>query len=88
MKRDKEQALNDYSEMIKKSWTFARLTTKEQDSFIDLIYSGRIHLKGDYLARWEQLQGVYGGFLAALDYFNNTCDWRATSEELENNPRF
>lgn len=88
MKRQKEYALTDYAEMIKHAWTFEKLTEKEQRNFLDLIYSSRIELRGDYHTRWMQLQGVWSGFLSALEYYENPVDWRATPEELENNPRF
>ena len=78
MKKDKECALEDYVEMIKKSWTFHKMTGKEQSDCILMfkLYTSRNAVKGTYEQRWEVLHGLYSSFLCALGYYDNCANWR------------
>lgn len=84
MGHSKEAALPQYLDMIRKSWTWAKLSTKEREQFTKVAVDAV--LKGDYLARWQILNNMYSAFLSALDY--EPINWRETAEERENNPRF
>lgn len=78
IKKDKELARNEWFEMIKKSWTWNKLTAEEKDKFMELIMNieSRIDnpIKGDYHNRWNVLQVVYEGFLDGCGYCG--MNWR------------
>lgn len=78
MKKDKEMAKEDFVEMIKKSWTFDRMTDKEKSDCLLMfnLATTDMALKGDYLHRWRILQALYDSFLTALCYYDNCADWR------------
>lgn len=75
--REKENALQEYFNMIKESWTFNRMTEKEKERTFDALRFAK--LKGTFLQRWEQLQAVYYGFLLGLGY--SGAGWRETDTE-------
>ena len=70
MKRDKEYAVNEFCEMIKNSWTYARLDTAERKRLLAFFSEADCYdrIKGSYDSRWEQCQLMYQAFLEALDY--------------------
>ena len=73
---NKEQALENFVEMIKNSWTYARLTDSETKRLLEMLNDIRIKqaLKGTYNHRWEILQAIYCSYLSALDY--KPIGWR------------
>lgn len=76
--------VDDYIQnVIKKSWTWDRLTEEERERFINLDELKRI--KGNDMTRIEWLNCIYGAFLVALEY--KPIGWRETKEDKEN-PRF
>ena len=77
----KENAVGNFYENIKKSWTYAKLTTAEKDRLENVIFSVQIEraLKGNYKQRYEILNSIYHSFLMALDY--NPINWREEKEE-------
>lgn len=79
----KENALKDYEEMIKKSWTYEKMTKEEKERLHNLLYHNTTinSLKGTYNQRWEILHSVYYAYLIGLGY-NPT--WR----EKEETPKF
>ena len=82
MKRIKENALNDFYEMIKNSWTYERMTELEKRRlsaalFLDMRTEKA--LKGSYSQRWEILQAIYATFLNAIGYTD--FGWREEEEE-------
>lgn len=81
MYKEKEFAHVDYCKFIENSWTFARLTIKEQLQLKDSIFwawnQGLI--KGTYRQRWETCQVIYNTFLTALDYEPTGWRERATA---------
>ncbi len=80
--REKENARRDFVEMIKESWTFARLTETEKTDCIRLLTEENGNaVKGSYLQRWEILNAVYYGFLAALGYMSRPWAWREEKPE-------
>ena len=78
--KDKETALNEYMEMIKKSWTYARLTDEERERMFEALR--RTKLFGKFDQRCEQLHSVYYAFLLGVGY--KPIDWR----EPEETPKF
>lgn len=84
MVKKKEEAMQNYISMIQNSWTYARLTEKEQKQLLEIFdrleYLNR--LKGDYNQRVAFLNEIYHAFLVALDY--NATGWR----EKEDAPQF
>lgn len=81
MEKIKENVLNDYKQMIYKSWTYAKLTKNERQQLEQTFESvtTRNALKGTYTQRWEILQAIYSSFLYALYY---TPDWREDKENV------
>lgn len=77
-------AVEDYFQnVIKKSWTWEKLTDEEHKRFIDMDVFDRI--KGNDKTRIEWLNTIYHSFLSALGY--QCIGWRETEEEKEM-PRF
>lgn len=72
----KENAMNDFLEMIKKSWTYQKLSEKEviklNDAFQWCIDQKMIF--GSYKQRMNILQCIYNSFLNGLGY--NGWNWR------------
>ena len=77
MEKVKENALTDYIEMIQKSWTYAKLTKDEKESFDLAFHDIRVTnaLKGSYRQRWDMLNALYSNFLYGVGY-RNTGFWR------------
>lgn len=73
-------AVEDYFQnVIKKSWTWDRLTEEERRRFIDMDVFDRI--KGNDTTRIEWLNTIYHAFLSALGY--KSVLWRETEEDEE-----
>ena len=70
---------NYFQNVIKKSWTWEKLTEEEQDRFISMNVFDRI--KGDDQTRVEWLNTIYHTFLYGLGY--KPIGWRETQEEKE-----
>lgn len=81
MEKIKENVFVDFYDMIRKSWTYQKLTEKEQNKITYIIFDKRTSedIKGTYKQRWGALDALYYAFLMALDYDNNP-DWRADHE--------
>ena len=82
MKKDKELALQEFKEMIEKSWTYARFTTKEKENWNKALEDIRVKkaLKGNWQHRWETLQAIYETYLKALDY--KPIGWREEQKDI------
>lgn len=74
---EKDNALKDYLEEIKQSWTWARLNEEEKKVFEKRINSERFisSIKGNYNARWNIISNYYFMFLLGLG-FDNPIGWR------------
>ena len=71
-----------FQRVIKKSWTWARLTEEEKETFINLNVFECI--KGRDQTRIEWLNTIYSTFLHALGYKPDGWSpfgWRSTEEE-------
>lgn len=63
---------NYFQTVIKKSWTWDKLTEEEQQRFIDMDVFDNI--KGNDKQRIEWLNTIYQAFLTGLDY--KPIGWR------------
>lgn len=68
-----------FQNVIKKSWTWSKLTKEERQRFIDMDVFDRI--KGNDQTRVEWLYTIYHSFLSALGY--TVTGWRETETEKE-----
>ena len=73
MKKEKEQALPEFLDMIRRSWTWQRLTEEEKARFLDELDAGPSSaagksLGGTFEKRWYTLQAFYQFFLAGTGY--------------------
>lgn len=73
---DKENALNNFINMIQNSWTYERLTKEEKERFFETMQhiETRNILKGTYNQRWENLNAIYYAFLLGVGY--SPINWR------------
>lgn len=80
MKKNKNYVKEDFIKMIENSWTYNKLTKKEKENIMDILYSGITEkaLKGTYEQRWKILQLIYYSFLIALDY--QAINWRENKD--------
>ena len=67
---------NYFQNVIKKSWTWEKLTEEEQKRFIDMNVFDRI--KGNDATRVEWLNTIYQSFITALGY--KPIGWREEAE--------
>ena len=67
---------NYFQNVIKKSWTWQKLTEEERKRFIDMNVFDRI--KGNDNTRVEWLNTIYQSFLSALGY--KPIGWREEAE--------
>lgn len=81
MEKVKENALNDFMNMIRQSWTWARLTDEERGKFIDYTHGcrGSAVIRGTYKQRWDAMNALYGMFLEGLGY--RWSGWREEAKE-------
>ena len=79
--KNKYFVMFDYLEMVKKSWTYERMTKAEKEKLQDLFNGERIKdtIKGTYNQRWETLNAIYYAFLIGIGY--NNADWRSGKDE-------
>lgn len=69
---------NYFQNVIKKSWTWQKLTQEEQQRFIGMNVFDKI--KGTDKQRVEWLNTIYIAFLSALEY--KPIGWREEDEEI------
>ena len=76
MEKVKENVFKDHLDMIKNSWTYARLTNEEKERLEELYYKNcvRNSIKGTYNQRYETLNILYSVFLSGVGYTNG--NWR------------
>lgn len=69
---------NYFQNVIKKSWTWAKLTEEERKRFINMNVFEKI--KGTDKQRVEWLNTIYTAFLSALGY--KPIGWREEDKEI------
>lgn len=74
--KNKELAQQEWLDMIKKSWTWKKLTAAEKAKFVALFAHpcSNVVIKGSYEQRWEACEALYHAFLEALGY--DPLHWR------------
>jgi len=72
----RENAQADWTNMIVKSWTWAKLTKKEKEKFSELLKHPctAVVIKGNYDQRWEACEALYHTYLEGLGY--KPIGWR------------
>ena len=80
-KINKDEAFVDFCNMVKKSWTFCRMTVAEQAKCLEAFQwtHDQGMLRGNYNARWSIMQAIYNSFLLGLGYDGFT--WRDDPDE-------
>ena len=76
MKKESNAVENYFQNVIKKSWTWGKLTEEERERFINMNVFDRI--KGNDSTRKEWLNTIYSAFLNALGY--KPIGWREEAE--------
>lgn len=70
--------LIDFMDMIKKSWTYNKMTSEEKKRLHDVFNDIRLSkaLKYNHNHKWDILQAVYASYLQGIGYtdFNWRCD--------------
>lgn len=75
MNKTKENALTDYIEMVRRSWTYGKMTDDEKNRCINVLTDVRaLNIQGTYNQRWNALQAVYNAYLVGIGY--NSFNWR------------
>ena len=76
MNKNKENAQADWTDMIVKSWTWAKLTNDEKNKFGDELNKEATKkiISGTYRQRCEILNALYSMFLEGCGY--NGVNWR------------
>ena len=80
--KNKEDAVKDFANMIRNSWTYGRMTKEEQAKVIDLLFWDTPcvkAIKGSYLDRWRTCQAIYSAYLSGIGY--TPYGWREDSTE-------
>lgn len=74
--KNKEQALNDYIEVIRHSWTYERMTKEEQNRLEELLHSNRTEksLRGTHRQRCNIIASIYEAYLLGIGYTD--FNWR------------
>ena len=80
--KDKNNAVIDFFETVKNSWTYQKMTPTEQKHLRNaLMFADCQNLvSGTYLQRHKQCNAIYTAFLYALDYDEYHGSWRETEE--------
>ena len=78
MKKYSNVVENYFQNIIKKSWTWEKLTNEERKRFIDMDVFDKI--KGNDQTRIEWLNTIYQSFLAALDF--KPIGWREMEKDI------
>lgn len=74
--KKKENALIDYIQMTKRSWTYNKMFENEKKTVIAVLsnFATKDALKGSYRHRWNILNAVYRAYLVGIGY--NDFKWR------------
>ena len=77
IEKTKENAIILFDEMIKQSWTYAKMTKEEQEKWLQVLYdTSRTEncLKGNFYQRWDILNAIYSAYLIGIGYTD--FNWR------------
>lgn len=81
--KNKEDAVLDFIEMVKSSWTWQRLTEQEKKRFEkSVIWSlNQNIIVGTHKQRYRTLNALYHTFLEGVGYTG--WDWRDKKDQLQ-----
>lgn len=80
MNKPKEQALTDFMEMTRHSWTYDRMTEDEKYWCEKALTSPEAQdIQGTYRQRWSAYNAVYFAYLVGIGY--NGALWREPHPE-------
>ena len=67
---EKENAIENFNNMIIKSWTYEKLTETQKKQWKNALDTTPIkkEIKGTYKQRWNILNGIYTAFLYGCGY--------------------
>lgn len=70
---DKEKVIENFNNMIIKSWTYEKLTEAQKKQWKNALDTTPIKkaIKGTYKQRWDILNGIYTAFLYGCGYPNS-----------------
>ena len=70
---EKENAIENFNNMIIKSWTYEKLTETQKKQWKNALDTTPIkkEIKGTYKQRWDILNGIYTAFLYGCGYPNS-----------------
>ena len=70
---EKENAIENFNNMIIKSWTYEKLTETQKKQWKNALDTTPIkkEIKGTYKQRWNILNGIYTAFLYGCGYPNS-----------------
>lgn len=72
--KDKNDAYDNFIDMIKNAWTWDKMTPEERSRCISAFTITRQFIKGSYSARWEMMHAIYEAFLIGIGC--TSWDWR------------
>lgn len=81
MNKPNENAVNDFLGMIRKSWSYGRMTDKERES-IEEVFTNSIFEKaiaGTYKQRFSICHAVYYSYLEGIGYTG--AGWRDNAKQ-------
>lgn len=76
MNNNKENATQEFIEMVKQAWTYARLTEEEKQRLIECLQFAKIG--GTFDQRWAHLHDIFNAFLQGCGY-----SWNKLAHKLK-----
>lgn len=78
--KNNDEILEKFIGMIENSWTYAKLTKKERETFYEIFNCGNTKklMKYDLKYKWDILNNLYHCFLLGLGY--TPSNWRENEE--------
>lgn len=80
---DNKNAITDFKNMIKQSWTYGKMTISERNAWDSLLEHTRTTdaLKGTYKQRFDILNAVYYSYLIGIGY--SDFSWRENEKDAQ-----
>lgn len=68
MRKNKEDAVRDFTEMITHAWTYHVLTDDERKRWVDVCEDAELYIGGSYKQRWDAMNFAWDAFLNGVGY--------------------
>ena len=78
--RERHDAMPYFKDMVKKSWTYARLTESEREWLWNVFGNRAMDIKGTFYQRYDAYNAMYSAYLAGVGY-HDPINWRRGNEE-------